>query len=225
MQKKVVILSGGMDSTTLLYDIVAEFGKQNVIALSFDYGQKHVHELSKADATCSKLGVENNIFDLAVLNQIAPSALTRKDWKVPEGHYADENMKQTVVPNRNMVLLSLAASFAMAVKADKLYYGAHAGDHDIYPDCRKEFVDAMKHAIKLADWNEVELLAPYWDIDKSGILKRGIKLGVDYSLTHTCYDPNPKGESCGRCGSCTERLEAFFVNSSTDPLSYYEVGN
>jgi len=165
--------------------------------------------------------VEHQILSLAVLNQVAPSALTRSDWNIPEGHYADENMKQTVVPNRNMVMLSLAAAFAMGKKVQYLYYGAHSGDHAIYPDCRKEFIEAMQHVIKLADWNEVQLLAPYWDIDKGGILKVGTALGVDYSLTHTCYNPNELGESCGNCGSCTERLEAFATNGKIDPLTYY----
>ena len=222
MQKKVIIISGGMDSTTLLYDIVAQFGSENILAVSFDYGQRHKCELKCARKTCAKLGVPYKVLPLWVLNEVAPSALTREDIEVPEGYYADENMKQTVVPNRNMVLLSLAASFAMGVEADKLYYGAHSGDHDIYPDCRKEFVDSMKESIRLADWNEVELLAPYWDINKIDILKKGKKLKVDYSLTHTCYNPNIRGESCGKCGSCTERLEAFAANGVTDPLTYYD---
>jgi 7-cyano-7-deazaguanine synthase len=221
-KKAVVIISGGMDSTTLLYDVVAELGKDNVQAISFNYNQKHKCELEKAKKTCEKLGVNHRVLSLAVLNEVAPSALTRDDWKIPEGHYSDENMKQTVVPNRNMVMLSLAAAFAMGVKAQELYYGAHAGDHTIYPDCRKEFIDSMVQSIKLADWNEVELKAPYWQIDKVGILKIGKELGVDYSLTHTCYNPNKEGKSCGRCGSCTERLEAFEKNGIKDPLEYYD---
>jgi|TARA_R100000656_G_C3954589_1_gene128966 7-cyano-7-deazaguanine synthase len=216
MKKAVVILSGGMDSTTLLYD--AKHDGYDVSAISFNYGQKHKKELNVATKTCSKLDINHKILDLSVLNLLAPSALTREDWDVPEGHYADENMKQTVVPNRNMVMLSLATSYAIAKKADCLFYGAHAGDHDIYPDCRKEFVDAMIKTIKLADWHRVQLVAPYLDIDKGAIVKIGKTLEVDYSLTWTCY----KGRelACGKCGSCVERLEAFEKANMKDPIKY-----
>lgn len=215
-EKAVVVLSGGMDSTTLLYDVVNQ--GYDVKAISFNYNQKHKKELVCAQETCNKLGLEHRVVSLEVLNQVAPSALTRDDWKVPEGHYADENMKQTVVPNRNMVLLSLATSYAISVGAEKLFYGAHAGDHDIYPDCRKEFVDAMRESIKLCDWSNVELEAPYWNIDKGDIAIKGKELGVDYSKTWTCY----KGLelACGKCGACVERLEAFGKAGVEDPVKY-----
>ena len=215
-EKVVVILSGGMDSTTLLYDVLKQ-GKE-VYALSFDYNQKHKKELHCASYTCQELKVPHKIVDLAVLSEVAPSALTRDDWKVPEGHYADENMKQTVVPNRNMVMLSLAVSYAIGMGAKHVYYGAHAGDHDIYPDCRSSFVQAMQDAISLCDWTKVELHAPYLDIDKGDIVIKGKELNVNYSLTWTCY----KGleRACGKCGSCTERLEAFEKASIKDPIQY-----
>ena len=144
MTKKIAvcILSGGMDSTTLLYDIKKQ--GYDVSAISFNYNQKHKKELIVAQETTKKLGIKHKIFNLSLLNDIAPSALTRDDYDVPEGHYEAENMKQTVVPNRNMVMLSLASAYAMNIKAEKLFYGAHAGDHAIYPDCRKEFVESMK---------------------------------------------------------------------------------
>jgi 7-cyano-7-deazaguanine synthase len=214
--KGVVILSGGMDSTTLLYDVVKQ--GYETYAVSFDYNQKHKRELDGAKATCEKLGLEHKVLDLGVLNQVAPSALTRDDWDIPEGHYADENMKQTVVPNRNMVMLSLATAYAIGKGAKHLFYGAHAGDHDIYPDCRKEYVEALKETIKLADWKEVELKAPYLDIDKGDIAIKGKELGVDYSLTWTCY--KGKDDACGKCGSCVERLEAFDKAKIKDPLKY-----
>ena len=214
--KGVVILSGGMDSTTLLYDVVKQ--GYETYAVSFDYNQKHKRELESAKATCKKLGLEHKVLDLGVLNQVAPSALTRDDWDIPEGHYADENMKQTVVPNRNMVMLSLATAYAIGKGAKHLFYGAHAGDHDIYPDCRKEYVEALKETIKLADWKEVELKAPYLDIDKGDIAIKGKELGVDYSLTWTCY--KGKDDACGKCGSCVERLEAFDKAKVEDPLKY-----
>jgi len=215
-QKAVVILSGGMDSTTLLYDVVNQ--GYEVHALSFDYGQKHRKELEMAQRTTEKLGIKHKIIDLRALNEVAPSALTRDDWDVPEGYYNDENMKQTVVPNRNMVMLSLATAYAIGIRADKLFYGAHAGDHTIYPDCRKEFVEAMKKAIGLADWHKVELEAPYLDMDKGDIAIRGKELGVDYSLTWTCYKGQEK--ACGKCGSCRERLEAFEKAGMKDPIPY-----
>ena len=212
----LVILSGGMDSTTLLYKAKKEHKK--VYAISFNYNQKHGKELLSASKTTDKLNIPHHIFDLSVLNQLAPSALTRLDWDVPEGHYADENMKQTVVPNRNMVMISLATSFAISVKADVLYYGAHSGDHDIYPDCRKEFVSAMQESILLCDWHNLDLVAPFIDLDKGDIAILGKKLGVDYSLTWTCY--KGKESACGKCGSCVERLEAFEKAKTKDPLHY-----
>ena len=218
-KKAIVVLSGGMDSTTLLYDVISQ--DYETYAVSFNYNQKHSRELEMASATCNKLGINHRIIDISVLNEIAPSALTRDDIEVPKGHYADDNMKLTVVPNRNMVLLSLATSYAISVDATKLFYGAHAGDHDIYPDCRKEFIDSMKQSIGLCDWNRVELDAPYWDIDKGDIAIKGLELGVDYSLTLTCY--NGGEEACGKCGSCTERLEAFEKAGVKDPIKYKEV--
>lgn len=215
-KKAVIILSGGLDSTTLLYDIISQ--GYEVKAISFNYGQKHKKELLGAIKTCKKLNIEHKILNLDVLNQIAPSALTRDDWEIPEGHYEDENMKQTVVPNRNMVMLSLATSYGVAEKVDKLFYGAHAGDHEIYPDCRKEFVDKMADVISICDWHSVSLEAPYWSFTKGDIVRRGIELGVPYEDTWTCYKGLEK--ACGVCGSCQERLEAFSLNKLKDPIEY-----
>lgn len=216
--KAVVIISGGMDSTTLLYDVCAQ--GYDTYALSFNYNQKHKRELECASKTCEKLGIPHKILDLSILNDIAPSALTRDDWEVPVGHYQAENMKETVVPNRNMIMLALAAAYAISNKATKLFYGAHAGDHAIYPDCREEFISVMKQAFLLCDWNKLELEAPYWDIDKGDILLIGKKLGVDYSITHTCYNAGP--EACGVCGSCSERLLGFEKAGMIDPIKYKE---
>jgi len=216
MQKAVVILSGGMDSTTLLYEAEKKYNK--VYALSFNYNQKHKKELEQAIKSCKKLNIEHKIMDLSVLNELAPSSLTRDDWEVPEGHYADDNMKETVVPNRNMVMLSLATSYAIGLGANKLLYGAHSGDHDIYPDCRLEFVEQLKRTIDLCDWNPVKLEAPYLEIDKGDIVIIGKELGVDYGLTWTCY--KGKELACGKCGSCVERLEAFEKANIKDPVLY-----
>ncbi|MFA4859720.1 7-cyano-7-deazaguanine synthase QueC [Methanoregula sp.] len=214
--RAVIILSGGMDSTTLLYDLINQ--KYSIHAVTFDYGQKHKKEISYAIKTCERLKIPQKIIDINILNDLAPSSLTRTDWEVPEGNYADNNMKQTVVPNRNMVLLSLAAAFAIGIKATHLYYGAHSGDHAIYPDCRPSFVSAMATAFHLCDWDDLTLSVPYLQMSKGDIVKRGLSLGVDYSNTWTCYKGEEK--SCGKCGSCDERLAAFREAGVDDPLEY-----
>lgn len=214
--KSLVILSGGLDSTTLLYELV--YKGQNVEAITFNYNQRHQKEILKAALTCKKLGVFQKIVNVDCLNEIAPSALTRNNIPVPEGNYADGNMKITVVPNRNMVLLSLALSYAITINAKYIYYGAHAGDHTIYPDCRAVFVEAMNNAAMLCDFKERQIKAPYLLLNKADIVKKGLQLHVDYSLTWTCY----KGEelACGKCGSCVERLEAFELNNTKDVIKY-----
>ena len=214
--KAVLILSGGMDSTTLLYDLISQ--DYEVHAITFDYNQKHKKEIKCATKSCKKLHIPQKIIDISILNDLAPSSLTREQWKVPEGNYDDETMKQTVVPNRNMVLLSLAASFAIGINVTDVFYGAHAGDHTIYPDCRPVFVSAMTTAFHLCDWHDVTLHTPYLFMTKGDIVKKGISLGVDYSDTWTCY--KGKKISCGRCGSCSERLEAFKEAGVQDPLGY-----
>jgi len=215
-KKAVIILSGGMDSTTLLHDLISK--GFDVQAISFDYYQKHSKELNYARKTCLKLNVPWTRINLQILGAIAPSSLTRQDWRVPEGSYTAKRMKQTVVPNRNMVMLSLATSYALKEKAGYLFYGAHAGDHEIYPDCRESFIHAMSKAISLCDWHKVQLKAPYAKKTKGDIVRIGKKLGVDYSLTWTCY--NGKEKACGKCGSCRERLEAFNFANMIDPMEY-----
>ncbi|KKN22991.1 hypothetical protein LCGC14_0909620 [marine sediment metagenome] len=215
-EKAVLILSGGVDSTTLLYNLLDQ--DYEVYAVSFDYGQKHAKELLCAAEICRKLSVNHKILNLSVLNDVAPSALTRKDIEVPEGHYKEESMKATIVPNRNMVMLSLATAYAISIKATKLFYGAHIGDHEIYPDCRKEFIYAMKQAIKLCDWHQVELKAPFRHLTKVSVVNLGKTLNVDYSLTYSCYKGSEK--ACGKCGTCVERLEAFKIAGVKDPIEY-----
>lgn len=218
MKKAVIIASGGMDSTTLLYDILSR-GYQ-VYALSVNYGQKHSKELEFIRKTCTKLKVSHKLINLSLLGKelLFGSALTSQEIKVPEGDYRQTSMKLTVVPNRNMILLSLAVGYAISIGAKKVFYAAHTGDHAIYPDCRKEFVQAMRQAVLLSDWEAVELEAPYLDLDKGDIAIKGKSLGVDYSLTWTCYKGGRK--ACGKCGACCERLEAFQKAKMTDPLQY-----
>ena len=189
-KKVIIILSGGLDSTTLLYDLV--YQGFDVHAISFNYGQKHARELNGASLTCKGLGVDHKIVDLSVLGTLIDSALTNDEIDVPEGHYAAENMSITVVPGRNLIFLSIAAGYAASIGASGVYLGTHAGDHAIYPDCRPKFNEAMKQVLKLFDNNTVELHAPYSHIDKTQVVTRGLRLEVDYSLTWTCYKGKDK---------------------------------
>lgn len=212
----VCVYSGGMDSFTL----VNETHQQGRLAacLSFDYGQRHRKELLYAERVCYNLGVPHHIIRLATLRPCLQGSALTDDIAVPVGHYADENMKQTVVPNRNMIMLSVAIAYAVSHELSIVRFGAHAGDHTIYPDCRPEFVAHMNAIAQLANWRPVEVQAPYIHLDKEGILRIGLALGLDYAQSWTCYAGGDI--ACGRCGSCTERLEAFARLGVRDPLAY-----
>lgn len=213
--KAVIILSGGLDSTTLLYDVIAH--GLEPYALSINYGQRHKKELVMAAKTCRELDIPHKIVELQCLNELLQgSSLTTPGIATPHGKYDEENMKATVVPNRNMIMLSIAAGYAISIKAEKLFYGAHAGDHAIYPDCRPEFIAQLYEAIKLADWHSVSLLAPYSKKSKGEIVVRGIELKVPFENTWTCYEGGEK--PCGKCGACQERAEAFEYAIAEDPL-------
>jgi len=218
MSKKVVVIySGGMDSYTVLHKAI----KQGLTpyALTFDYGQRHIKEIDVARSVCKELGVEHKVIDISAINQlIGGSSLTDNSIEVAEGHYQEENMKSTVVPNRNMILLSLAIGYAVSIGAEQVYYGAHSGDHAIYPDCRPEFVAKMNEVAAIANYEKTEIFSPYLNSDKIGILKDGLAMGLDYSKTWTCY--NGREKACGKCGSCVERLEAFAANGISDPVAY-----
>jgi len=216
--KVVLILSGGLDSTTLLYWLLKN--KKNIYALSYDYGQKHKKELEMAKKTCEKLKVFHKIIDLKALkeaNIFGSSALT-SDVEIPLGKYKEEKMKLTVVPNRNMIMLSIAIAFAISYNCSEVYYGAHSGDYAVYPDCRPKFVKKIREVAKICDYKQIDIKAPFLYYKKSDIVKEGLKLGVDYSLTWTCYKGGNK--ACGKCGSCIERMEAFKVNNTKDPIDY-----
>ncbi|NQY37447.1 MAG: 7-cyano-7-deazaguanine synthase QueC [Alteromonadaceae bacterium] len=219
-EKVVVIYSGGMDSFTVLNRALKN-GKE-VYALSFDYGQRHVKELECASLVCKKLNISHKVVDISAINQLlGGSSLTAsvdENIEIPEGHYEADSMKSTVVPNRNMILISLAVAYAVSVKAAQVYYGAHSGDHAIYPDCRPEFVEKMNDVCQIANYQSVEIFSPYLNVNKTAILTDGISMGLDYSNTWTCY--NGREKACGKCGACQERLEAFRDNNVTDPLEY-----
>jgi len=219
MMKTVLIYSGGLDSTVLLYHLLNE--GHEVHTLSVNYGQRHACELSYA-AEISQMAASSH--KMAALSSIQPllagSSLTSPEIEVAEGHYTEASMRSTVVPNRNMILLAVATGHALSMGAEKVAYAAHSGDHTIYPDCRNEFADAMAEAIRLCDWKTVELIRPFVDLTKADIIRRGIQLNVPFEKTWSCY----KGGKvhCGRCGTCIERREAFDLANHKDPTSYAE---
>lgn len=215
-EKVVVIYSGGMDSFTLMHQAIND-GYQ-VYALSFNYGQRHSKELHYAQKVCDELGLPHKIVDITAINQLLLGSSLTDDIEIPEGHYEEESMKSTVVPNRNMIMLSLAIGYAVSIEAKAVYYGAHGGDHAIYPDCRPEFVKRMDAVSEVANYEAVAIRAPFLNNSKIEILGKGLDLGLNYAKTWTCY--NGRDRACGFCGSCTERLEAFAAYDMTDPLLY-----
>ncbi|MCV2885616.1 7-cyano-7-deazaguanine synthase QueC [Aestuariibacter sp. AA17] len=215
-QKVVVIFSGGMDSYTVLNKALRE--RHEVFAISFNYGQRHDKEIDYAARACRALNVHHKVVDISAINSLVGGSSLTSDIDVPEGHYEEDSMKQTVVPNRNMILISLAVGYAVSIGASKVYYGAHSGDHAIYPDCRPEFVEKMNDVCKIANYEEIEVVTPYLHDSKIAILTDGLNMGLDYGMTWTCY--NGREKACGKCGACQERLEAFEQNNATDPLEY-----
>jgi len=215
--KVVVLVSGGMDSVTALYRAAQE---HDVVAgLSFDYGSKHNHrEIPFGKMHCDLLGVPHRLVPLPFMNELFESDLLQSGGAIPEGHYEAENMKQTVVPFRNGILLSIAAGFAESVGAEGLVIAAHSGDHAIYPDCREEFMKPMAEAIAAGTYADLKVLRPFIRLRKEGIAALGASLGIDFSLTWSCY----KGGEihCGKCGTCVERKEAFEKAGLEDPTEY-----
>ena len=217
--KALVLFSGGLDSTVLATQMKQEATETRL--LSIDYGQRHAKELDHSQKVADHLGLVHEILKLPQLGQIlGGSSLTDKSITLPEGHYAEESMKSTVVPNRNMILLALAGGHALSLGFDTIAYAAHAGDHTIYPDCRPEFADAMNKALGLADWNDLNLHRPYVEMTKSGLVSLGEELSAPLHLTWSCYAGNEI--HCGKCGTCVERKEAFALANITDPTKYEE---
>ncbi|MBI5382744.1 MAG: 7-cyano-7-deazaguanine synthase QueC [Opitutae bacterium] len=215
--KVVVLCSGGMDSVTALHWAHREHTV--VAALSCDYGSKHnPRELPFAAEHAAALGVRHEVAPLRFMDRLFASHLLASGGEIPEGHYEADNMKLTVVPFRNAILLSIAAGFAESVGAEGLVIAAHSGDHAIYPDCREEFMRAMGEAIRHGTYAGVQLLRPFIALDKGAIAALGASLGVDFARTWSCY----KGGAihCGRCGTCVERREAFLAAGLPDPTAY-----
>ena len=215
MKDSVIIVSGGMDSITLLYD------KKGTIALgiSFDYGSNHNHnELPLARMHCERLGMPHITINLTFIHEHFKSSLLRGADTIPDGSYSEKNMKSTVVPFRNGIMLSIAAGIAESKGLTKLLIANHGGDHIIYPDCRPDFIHAMDYAVTKGTFTHLHIIAPYTNISKTDIVRRGLALGIDYAETWSCY----KGGDtpCGTCSTCIERQQALHEAEALPHLSF-----
>ena len=214
MKSVLVVYSGGLDSFTLLNEAMNKF--EHVEAITFNYGQKHNKEIDYAARFCAKSKIPHEIVNLDLENILSGSALVG-DTEIPEGNYDKEKMKQTVVPNRNMIMISVAASLAIKNELDYLWYGAHAGDHEIYPDCRPEFIDKLGAVLSICDYHQLNFEAPYMSLSKNEIVSKGVKMNLNYAHAWTCYVGGSK--PCLKCSSCLERASAFKFNQTEDPLN------
>lgn len=204
MKDSLIVLSGGMDSVTLLH----EYKEKIAMAVTFDYGSNHnAREIECARWQCSLLGIPHIVIELGFMSRYFKSSLLSGADDIPEGHYEDANMKSTVVPFRNGIMLSIACGLAESNDLQNVMIANHGGDHAIYPDCRADFISAMGEAMKTGTYAGVKLLAPYTELTKGEIALRGMKAGVDYDHTYSCYKGGEK--PCGKCGTCVERREAL----------------
>lgn len=215
MKDSIAVISGGMDSTTMLH----EFKDRIALAVTFDYGSNHnAREIECAIKNCEMLGIEHLVIPLEFMGRYFKSSLLSGADDIPEGHYADENMKSTVVPFRNGIMLSVACGLAESRGLKYVMLANHGGDHAIYPDCRQGFIDAMSSAMEEGTYDHVAIFAPYTSITKGDIARRGKAIGMDYSLTYSCYKGREK--HCGKCGTCVERKEALAEAGIADPTEY-----
>ena len=215
--KALIVFSGGLDSATALKWAIKQYDE--VETISFAYGSKHIdQEHFYAVKMCEALGVKNTLIHLDFINDLFKSDLLKSGGEIPEGHYTAENMKSTVVPFRNGIILSIAAGFAESNDCDVLVLGNHSGDHAIYPDCRPEFIKGIAAAIKEGTEKQIQVVSPFCNMSKADIVALGSQIGVDYSLTYSCYKGGKK--HCGKCGTCVERKEAFEVAGVVDPTEY-----
>lgn len=215
MKDSAIIVSGGMDSITLLYDKKDEIA----LAISFDYGSNHNDkELPLAALHCQRLGIEHVVIPLDFMPRYFNSSLLQGADAIPEGHYADENMKSTVVPFRNGIMLSIAAGMAESRGLTRVLIANHGGDHSIYPDCRPEFIKAISDAAVAGTYTKTRIEGPYTNITKADIARIGKRLGIDYTETWSCYKGGDK--HCGCCGTCVERREALAEAGIEDKTEY-----
>ena len=211
----VIIYSGGLDSTTLLY----EERERVALAVTFDYGSNHAaREIACARHHCSLLGIEHLVIELGFMGRYFASSLISGADAIPSGNYDEENMKSTVVPFRNGIMLSIACGLAESHGLKRVLIANHGGDHAIYPDCRPGFVTAMDAAMQAGTYEGVRLAAPYTDLTKADLVRRGAAMGIDYGKTYSCYRGGE--HHCGTCGTCTERREAFLQAGIPDPTQY-----
>lgn len=216
MKDSVIIVSGGMDSVTMLY----EMKDRIALGVSFDYGSNHnAREIAFAGLHCERLGIRHIVIRLDFMCRYFKSSLFEGAGAVPEGHYDDDNMRSTVVPFRNGIMLSVAAGIAESNGLRYLMIANHGGDHAIYPDCRPEFIRAMSDATKFGTYPGVEIVAPYTELTKSDIARKGKTLGVNYAETWSCYKGGDR--HCGRCGTCVERREAL-RDAGIEDLTEYD---
>lgn len=215
--KVVVLCSGGMDSTVALYE--AQQRHEVLAGFSCEYGSKHnAREIPFAAHHCRQLEISHRVARLDFIGELFSSNLLQSGGAIPDGHYAEETMRQTVVPFRNGIMLSAAAGFAESIGAEGLIIAAHSGDHAIYPDCREPFMAAMSEAIATGTYAKLQVLRPFIDATKTDIVRAGKRLKVDFAETWSCYKG---GENhCGSCGTCVERREAFANAGLVDPVSY-----
>ena len=217
MKDSAIIVSGGMDSITLLYDKKEEIA----LGISFDYGSNHnAKEIPFAKMHCERLGIKHIVINLDFMHQYFKSSLLEGAGAIPEGNYADENMKSTVVPFRNGIMLSIAIGIAESNNLKKVFIANHGGDHTIYPDCRPEFIKAIDEAATTGTYVNVRIEAPYTNITKTDIARRGAELGINFAETWSCYKGGEK--HCGKCGTCVERKEALELADVPDPTEYEE---
>ena len=215
MKDSVIILSGGMDSVTLLY----EYRDRVALAVTFDYGSNHNRrEAAFAKLHCERLGIEHLLIPLNFIHDYFKSSLLEGADAIPEGHYAAENMKSTVVPFRNGIMLSIACGIAESRGLKNVMIANHFGDHSIYPDCRAAFVEAMSKAMSEGTYDGVKVFAPYTGISKTDSARHGAALGIDYTETYSCYKGGAK--HCGKCGTCVERKEALHDAGVEDRTEY-----
>ncbi len=217
MKDSIIIVSGGMDSVTMLY----EYQDRIALGVSFDYGSNHnAKEIPLAKMHCERLGIEHITIPLEFMGRYFHSSLLEGADAIPEGNYDEENMKSTVVPFRNGIMLSIAAGLAESRNLKYIMMANHGGDHTIYPDCRPEFVSALSEATRLGTYPGIEILAPYTNITKADIARHGKAMSIDYTETWSCYKGGEK--HCGRCGTCRERIEALHDADIEDKTEYEE---
>ncbi|CBK74987.1 preQ(0) biosynthesis protein QueC [Butyrivibrio fibrisolvens 16/4] len=225
--KALVLVSGGVDSTTCLGMAVKEYGSENVVGLSIFYGQRHDKEIKAADAVCEHYNVEHITLDLSTMFQFSDCTLLQhSDGEIPEESYAEQLAKtdgkpvSTYVPFRNGLFLSSASAIALSKGCSKIYYGAHSDDAagNAYPDCSEAFNNAMNTAIYEGSGKQLQIEAPFINLTKAQVVKKGLEIGVPYELTWSCYEGHEK--ACGKCGTCIDRKAAFELNGTTDPIAY-----